>query len=428
MAMVSHKHHSVLVIHPPLTSGAQPIKQHLIFSHLIGRRLIVAVEHCLVFQRFHIHLIHDPQLFPSGLPNISVIVRGKPCLDLRTDSVGYTENPSIILYDYLLNEFGATADELDETSFINAANICDEVVTGSIAEYNTKRYTCNMTALSSEKPAAIIENILKTCYGKLIYSAGQFSIKVGAYEAPTVYLNESDLRGPISVTTRSPSANAYNKVTGLYVDGLTITSSFQSAEFIPVTQSLYLAEDNGIESVMNIELMGVNNPRIARRLGNLALIDGRQDLVCSLPLKPSGLQLVAGDNVYVSNDRFGWTNKVFEVTNLSINPDLSVDLTLKETSADIYTWAASDQDVTTDLTPNTNLPNPFLVDVLADFSASNQVTRDNDGTIFPAIQIDWTSPGSASIAQIELDFKEDIESNFIALAKLGSWHNHLYHH
>lgn len=367
----------------------------------------------------YVHMIHDPQVYPSGIPNVSVIVEGKPCLDLRDSGTRWTDNPALILYDYLTTQFGATASEIHTSSFIDCANICDEIVTGSVSANNTKRYTCNMTYQMSERPADIIENILKSCYGKLLYVNGQFQMRVGAFSTPTVTLNESDLRAGLSVTTKAASSQAYNKVTGLYVDGSNgVSSSFQSAEFVPVSSSYYLAEDNGIESVINLEFPTVTNERQARRLAKLALLDSRQDLVVNYPCKPSGLQLIAGDTVKINNTRFGWSEKIFEIQDLSINPDLSVDLTLKETAASMYEWASSDQDVDSDLSPNTNLPDPFAVDAVTGFALTETTTTDVDGTIFPSVTANWDDVGSGSIANIELDFKDNLSASWSSLAKL----------
>ena len=369
----------------------------------------------------HAHLIHDPQVFAGGIPNISVVVEGKLCLDVTNigGAKRFTSNPADILYDYLTDEFGASADEIDLDSFAAASVICDTIVTGSSGQYSQKRYDCNMTFMTSEKPVSIIENILKSCYGKLIYSNGLFSMKAGAYSYPQVTLNENDLRAGISVTTKSPSAQAYNSITGLYIDGETITSSFQSAEFVPYTSSYYLSEDNNIESVYNIELLSVTNQRQARRLAKLALLDSRNDMVVNYPCKPSGLILNAGDTVLLNNTNMGFVTKSFEVTALSINSDLSVDLTLKETSADIYAWAESDQDVDRDISENTTLPDPFLVDAISNFTASNAMSIDRDGTVFPAATLTWDNSGSGSIASIELDYKEQASASWTSLAKLA---------
>jgi hypothetical protein len=360
-------------------------------------------------------LVADPSVYPNGIPNISATVVGHALQDENGDDVDYYDNPSLILRHYLLNYFGATSDEIDSGSFGVAKDACNYepygVGTG-------KRYTCNHTFTLNTKPADVIEDILKTCYGKLVYTNGKFTLKVGVYSTPTIYLNEDDLLGSINVTTKSSIANSFNSVRGLYVDGRTYTSSFQAADFVPITSSYYLAEDDGVESPIDIELSAVTNHTVARRIAKLTLLDSRQDLSVSITTKISGLQLIAGDNVYLSVDRYGWNNKVFEVIELTINPDLSTSLSLKETDSAIYDFPVG-EDVDRDLSPNTNLPNPFIVQPPVGFSLLESTVIDKDGTVFPSATLYWSASYSGSIADIEVDFKDTASADYGAIGTFG---------
>ncbi len=77
----------------------------------------------------------DRAAYPNGLPNISAVLRGKNDIyDPRTQARGWTDNPALVLADYLVSPrsaggYGATwADNIDEASVIAAANACDEMV------------------------------------------------------------------------------------------------------------------------------------------------------------------------------------------------------------------------------------------------------------------------------------------------------------
>jgi hypothetical protein len=360
-------------------------------------------------------LTADPAVYPNGIPNISAVVVGHKLQDENGNDVDYYDNPALILRHYLLNYFGATEDEIDETSFGIAKDACNYepygVGTG-------KRYTCNYTFTLNTKPSKVIEDILKTCYGKLIYTNGKFVMKAGVYSTPTITLNEDDIIGSINVTTKSSIANSFNSVRGLFVDGSNYTSSFQAADFVPVTSSFYLSEDSGVESQIDIELSGVTDHTVARRIAKLTLLDSRQDLTVSLTTKVSGLQLLAGDNLYLSVARYGWTNKVFEVNELGINADLSINLVLKETDSAIYDYPIG-EDVDRDLSPNTNLPNPFIVSEPVGFSVIESTTIDKDGTIFPSATLNWSASYSGSISDIEIDFKQSASADYSAIGTFG---------
>ena len=367
----------------------------------------------------YVRMTADPKVFPNGIPNISAVVTGRALNDLDGNPVNSSSysNPALILSDYLRNYFGASASEIETGSFKNSQVICDETPFSSSGDY-TKRYTCNYSFTQNVKPAKIIEDILKTCYGKLTYVNGQFVLNVGYYRTPVVSINEDDIISGITVTTKPSQASSYNRVNGLYVDGSTYTSSFQAGDFVPVTSSYYLAEDNGIESAIDIELSGVTDHTTARRIAKLNLLDSRQDLSVQFTTKISGLQLIAGDNVYVTVSRYGWAGKVFEVVELTINQDLSINLTLKETAQEIYDFPVG-EDVDRDLSPNTNLPSPFFVAPPIGFSAIESTTIDKDGTVFPAATLNWSSSLTGSVSDIEIDFKQTGSANYDTLGKFG---------
>ena len=76
-------------------------------------------------------LTADRTLFPSGVPNISLVVRGKKVLDPRDGVVKFTVNPALILNDYLTDTklgLGVDPARIDTDSVMQAANICEEPV------------------------------------------------------------------------------------------------------------------------------------------------------------------------------------------------------------------------------------------------------------------------------------------------------------
>jgi hypothetical protein len=66
-----------------------------------------------------------------AVPNIRAIVRGRRCYDPRTGLTTHTENPALIVRDWLTAPFGLGCDagEVDDTMIATAANVCDQWVT-----------------------------------------------------------------------------------------------------------------------------------------------------------------------------------------------------------------------------------------------------------------------------------------------------------
>jgi len=76
--------------------------------------------------------VFDPEKFGGGLPNVSFIVKGKKCFDPRDSSTAWTDNPALIVRDYITDTvYGlkAKSSEVLDTAalggFISAANTCD---------------------------------------------------------------------------------------------------------------------------------------------------------------------------------------------------------------------------------------------------------------------------------------------------------------
>jgi len=65
-----------------------------------------------------------------------------------------------------------------------------------------KRFTCNGSFQLSQSPKIIIENLLTTIGGFMVYSNGQFKLVPATYSNPTVSLNEIYLRSGLQVNTR----------------------------------------------------------------------------------------------------------------------------------------------------------------------------------------------------------------------------------
>ncbi|MFQ5783617.1 MAG: phage tail protein [Alphaproteobacteria bacterium] len=81
----------------------------------------------------YVRLTFDRDVFPTGIPNVKALVRGRKILDPRNPAnpPAWSDNAALCLRDYLVSDFGLSADpanELDDARAILAADICDEDV------------------------------------------------------------------------------------------------------------------------------------------------------------------------------------------------------------------------------------------------------------------------------------------------------------
>jgi hypothetical protein len=310
-------------------------------------------------------LVFDQDTFPQGIPNITVKLRGKKVYDPRTTTTAYSNNAALCIRDYLTDTnfgLGATVSEIDEQSFEDAADICDENV--ALAAGGTeKRYTINGAFSSAEKPKEVLAKMLTACGGKLAYVGGKWNLRVAAYRSPTITLTEDDIVGPVTMQASQSRRDIFNAVKGTYSEPGTL---YQPASFPPVTNATYESQD-GERIWKDVQFPFTTSAATCQRLSKIDLETARQQISFTMSGKLTAFALQPGDTVNVNFARYGWTNKVFEVYNWTFSiadadsgPTPQVDLVLRETASAVYDWNSGNE-TQIDIAPNTNLPDPFTV-------------------------------------------------------------------
>lgn len=308
-------------------------------------------------------LIYDADTFPQGIPNLTVVVRGKKVFDPRTSTTAYSNNPALCIRDYLLDTrfgLGALASEINEQSFEDAADICDEDV--NLAEGGTeKRYTMNGAFSSGEKPKDVLAKMLTSCGGKLVYIGGKWTLRVAAYRQPTVTLDENDIIGAIRVQASQSRRDIFNAVKGVYSEPGNL---YQPSSFPPYTNRTYELQDKEL-IFKDVQFPFTTSAATCQRLAKIDLETARQQISVMVTCRLSAFALQPGDTVNLNFERYGWVNKVFEVYGWTFSISESggamapmVDLILRETAAGVYDWNSGEQ-TKIDLAPNTQLPDPF---------------------------------------------------------------------
>lgn len=379
--------------------------------------------------RLVVRLQFSPDIFPQGIPNITAVVKGCKCYDPRDGAQSladpttwqWTSNPAICLADYLTNaDYGLAADwdtEIDEDALIEAANICDEFVPlnqpGSPTEFE-RRYSCDGTFTTDQKPKEIIEGLLTSMSGRLTFIGGMWRIRAGAYRTPALTLTEDDLRGGIVVQSRITRRDNFNAVKGIFVNRFT----WQPADFPPVISDTAIAEDNGERVFKDVSLPFTTSAGMAQRLAKIELLRGRQQITVVLPCKLIAYQVQAGDTVAVDNEDFGWTGKVFEVVKSSIVLEddgyLGVDLELRETAANVFDWAASEEQLI-DAAPDSDLPSAFAVGAVSNLalaSGSAHLLELSEGSILSRIYASWDALTGSFVEFYEIQSRKSTDADY----------------
>ena len=367
----------------------------------------------------YLRLESDPDAFPNGIPNVSALVKGKKLYDPRDGTTAYGTNPALVIRDYLTNAsygFSASANEIDDTAFITAANICDETVTLA-AGGTEKRYECHGTINSANAPRQTLEALLTSCGGILTFTNGVFGVKAAKYVSPALTPVNNDLRGPIGVQTKRSRRDNFNAVKGIFAPPST---NYVPTDYPALTSSTFQTEDGGVQQFLDYDLPYTQSSPMAQRLSKIALYRNRQQVTMDFPANLKAFQLAVGDTVQVTNDRFGFSSKVFEVAEWALvfegsdnGTTMGVDLMLRELASSVYDWNAEEADFLQD---NSTLPNPFELTAPAVVTAD--VLRAFNETAISVLQVTVTS-ASIYAKQFEVQAKKSNETEFTSLG-IGS--------
>ena len=357
----------------------------------------------------YIRLAFNADVFPNGIPEITATISGKKVYDPRTSTTAWSDNPALCLRDYLTSSYGIAEEtaNIDDALVIAAANVCDQ--TNTIA--GTTRYTCNGAFTTASTPYDIINGILTSMDGSLWYAQGKWRMKPAYWTAPVLDLNEDDLRSSMSVSTRHSRRDNFNTVKGTFRGE---ESNWQTTDYPQVTNADFVAADGGQESVADVDLPFTDNSIEARRIARISLERNRQQLTVSASFGLKTLQVQVGDNIRLTNSRFGWDNKEFEVIawnfGLTDGLDLQTQMTLRETAESVYDEVDDGVVYERD---NTTLLSPFDVpSVGLAATVRTQVIREKLTNI---ITLNVTSGAPERIDYVEAEFKLSSDTDWITL-------------
>lgn len=316
---------------------------------------------------------------------------------IRVMDVAWSENPTLCCLDYLMDpEYGLRVPllDVDEASINAAASVCAEQVARE-TEPDENRYDCDGVIFANRTPQNNIERLLTAMGGQMTYVGGKWALYAAAWRITSLDLNEDDITSPIKVRTLIGRADNFNTVKGLYLDPL---NNWEPTDYPEVTDAAYVAADGEVV-YKDFGLEFTRSVTATQRLAKIFLRRIRNPITVALTTKLVGYQLQPPNTMTLSNDRFGWVDKEFEVSEsqLVIEPDsegapvLGQRLTLRETGSSIYDWASSEEGDIPGI-PKTGLPDPFSVfppDNIVLASGTDQLDIRLDGTIFSRIKVSW---------------------------------------
>ena len=359
----------------------------------------------------YVRMEYDQTVFAEGIPLFTAKVQGKKVYDPRTSTSGYSANAALCVRDYLVSSYGLdNTGVINDTVFQAAANTCDEDVTlsGSGTE---DRYAINGVVRLDRTPSDILGDMMTACAGTLFWGQGNWQLKVGEYTSPVKTLTLDDFRSGIVLDTKHSRRDNFNIVRGTFIDAST---DYIQTDYPEIRSSTFIANDNNIESALDLPLPFTTSSSMAQRLAKMTLFRAREEMTLTADFGLSAFNVQVGDVIAITNSRYGFSAKDFEVVgwkfkNDSDGGELAVALTLRETSSSAFSWSAEESDITSN---DSTLTSPASSLTISSLTTSGGGRTTSDGTFVNSVIVSWTAPTNKFISHYEVEWKATADSNY----------------
>lgn len=290
--------------------------------------------------------------------------------------------------------------------------------TGTIRKNAEPRYWGGGIIDTADSPDQNIEILLSAMGGSATNIGGKWFLKAATYSSPVFSFDESDIISKIILRTKVSRRDRFNLVKGVYVSPL---NDGETSDYPSISNSTYVTNDNGRTLPIDYDLPFTQRPHTAQRLAKIKLEKHRQELFFEAEFKLTAMQVQPGDTVYLTNSRFGWTNKVFEVVSWTLTtrnvgnvPLFYVKMSLQETASAVYDWN-NGEETAVDPAPNTNLPNPLVVNPPTGLAVEPVEIGTAEGDLTYEFIISWTPPGDIFVVNgghYNVEFKKSSETDW----------------
>ncbi|MGL4574628.1 MAG: phage tail protein [Burkholderiaceae bacterium] len=358
---------------------------------LFGNTLIQPTDTFAGVALLLIQASYSQDIFPSGLPRISAVVRGARVTDPRNNVTAWSENPALIAWDWARYPYGGArpTPQLVQSDFVAAANVCDVVTNFSLAGGGTETrplYQCGMVVPLDLSPQDTLDQMVRAMAGRWAWAGGKLRVVAGSYRAPVFTIDESMVSDaqPIEFLAQVATSELFNVGRTYFADA---AQGYLEANIPEVRSAAYIAADGGEELVRETRLPSVTRGVHAQHITHVDMRDLRDGLTFKCPLKFAAYQLEVFDTVAVNLPAYGWSNKVFEVMSWGFSLQSAVVCELKEHSAVTYQPNAGLGVI--DAAPNTSLPDPRNISPVLALSVSPITETQADGQIITKALALW---------------------------------------
>ncbi|MDE2105676.1 MAG: hypothetical protein KGL39_51085, partial [Patescibacteria group bacterium] len=299
-------------------------------------------------------------------------------------TTGYTENAALCIADFLAHQQwgfkAAYGTEIPLSQLIAAASVCDEAVP-IVAGGTEPRWACNGQFELTMRRGEILQNLLTSCAGRLLYMAGQYVIQAAGWPASFEQQDGSNSSAPPSINLTAIAAgpfrwrpkcsirDLFNGVKGTYISP---ENKWQSCDFPRYAQDydhgyngpaqyygdINLEADAAGGAAPDRRWLDLNLPFTissgqAQRTVKIELLRRRHSGTGTFDLNLAAYWLAPLDIFSGTVPYLGFANKLLEVAAARVKSDdhtangsgvtLSVEIDVQETDSSIYQWSIEEE-------------------------------------------------------------------------------------
>ncbi len=319
------------------------------------------------------------------LPKILIEMEGKLVYDFRDTTWKFSNNPVLVLYDFVRSDrygTGLAADKIDETSWTAAANYCD-----------TKGWTMN-GAVTKRKAQDLMDSILQLFRGNMTWYDGKYylSYRDMNFESVVMSLNDyhimQDASGKMQIKIAAPSN--FNSAAGMRV-------KFKDPEQAYIEDDFIIGDTLGKIEELNLSLVCTDRDHAAQiGVYNLERLQLNRQITGTF--RDDVFQLDPGDLINVSFETIA-IQGTMRVEEVNLNPNGSVNLNLLYESPLLYDddYNLILKDVYVCTLPDPNAIPPSVTNITLD-----EEYYDYRGRSFTRLNIDFDPPDGAMWDHVEI--------------------------
>ena len=373
----------------------------------------------------------DRDIWPSGRPRFTWVVKGAKLYDPRKDSsvsggsgshvwgtpstYEWSANAYLCRYNWargiyngshLMVGRGLSAVEAPPDRAISRANICDEDVDLK-AGGSEKRYRANGLVKSNDTAIDVEEWFAAAMGGDLVDRDGVVDIDPGEAKTPVWTITDGDmLDGEQRVYNRFLNENQrVNTVVARYVE----PSQRYEDITAPMRRDAADVTADGRPYELPLDLQFVHSGTQAQRIAEIRRRQGRLERSFQITLGPRFLGIESGDWVTLTSDRWlGGDSVDSVVTAVQIGADFKVSVGLREIAASVYDWDETVDELVPGGVVATSTSAPADIEVTS-FAAAAAVLTTTAGSV-PAIQCTWAAFTDASVTGVLLQVRKSGET------------------